>query len=85
MKEFLKNRPDLVLMDYKMTGHKNGIEAAIEILTKYPLFPILFISAYEQLQGDILNYSIFKDKKITILFKPVFLKEIEENILKLVA
>ena len=68
-----------------MTGHKNGIEAAIEILTKYPLFPILFISAYEQLQEDILNYSRFKDKKITILFKPVFLKEIEENILKLVA
>jgi hypothetical protein len=38
-----------------MAGHKRGIEAAIEILTDYPQFPILFVTAYEALFGDILK------------------------------
>jgi CheY-like chemotaxis protein len=81
---FLKNCPDIILMDYKMAGHKSGIDAAIEILSDYPLFPILFISAYEQLCQDILNYSIFKDKRISIMIKPVFLQDIENTLLNLV-
>lgn len=81
---FIRNLPDIVIMDYRMDGHKNGIDAAIEILTKYPLFPILFITGYEVLHRDILNYSIFEGKKISILTKPVFLKEIEDALLNLV-
>ena len=83
MSDFLKNRPDITLQDYRMVGHKSGIDAAIEILTAYPLFPILFITAYEVLFSDILNYPIFKDKKISILMKPVVLQRIEEAILNL--
>jgi CheY-like chemotaxis protein len=84
MKKFLKNRPDIILMDYKMAGHKNGIDAAIEIFTNYPLFPILFLTAYEKLSEDILNYSIFNDKRISILIKPVFLQDIEDSLMKLI-
>lgn len=84
MPNFRKNHPDIALMDYRMAGHKNGIDAAIEILTEYPLFPILFITAYEQLRKDILSYPIFKDKNVLILLKPAPLPEIESAILDLV-
>lgn len=80
----VKNRPDIFLLDYKIPGSKTGIDAAIEILTEYPLFPIVFISAYDNLHKDILNYSIFRDKKIVILIKPVLLEDIEKAMLKLV-
>jgi hypothetical protein len=39
---------DIVLIDYKMAGHKSGVDMAIKILTIYPLFPILFIKGYGQ-------------------------------------
>ena len=83
MANFSKNRPDIAIMDYRMAGHKNGIDAAIEILTVFPLFPILFITGYEQLFSDILEYTIFEGKKIAILIKPVFLREIEDSLLNL--
>jgi DNA-binding NtrC family response regulator len=83
LKEFLKNRPDIALMDYRMVDHKSGIDAAIEILTDFPLFPILFITGFEQLHEDMLNYPIFSDKRISILIKPVFLQDIENSILSL--
>ena len=83
LSNFIRNLPDIVLMDYRMDGHKNGIDAAIEILTNYPLFPIVFITGYEVLRRDILKYSIFEEKKISILIKPIFLKEIEDAILNL--
>ena len=67
-----------------MTGHKSGIDAAIEILTEYPIFLILFITVYEQLHRDILSYPIFNCKKISILMNPVLLKDIEDAILDLV-
>ena len=79
-----ENRPDVALMDYRMTGHKSGIDAAIEILTEYPIFLILFITVYEQLHRDILSYPLLKDKNVSILMKPVLLKDIEDAILDLV-
>ena len=84
MSNFDENCPDIALMDYRMTGHKNGIDAAIEILTEYPQFPILFVTAYELLRKDILSYPIFNDKNIRILMKPVLLQEIGEALLTLV-
>lgn len=83
MVDFDINRPDIAIMDYRMTGHKNGIDAAIEILTEHPQFPILFITGYEQLRKDILSYPMLKGKNISILIKPVPLKEIEDAILNL--
>src|SRR5919108_1613286 len=83
MADFFTNRPDILLMDYRMAGHRSGIDAAIEILTKYPFFPILFITGYEQLFSDLLNHTIFRGKKISILIKPVFLNQIEDSIINM--
>ena len=80
MSEFDKNLPDVCLMDYK-----SGRDAATEILIKYPLTPIIFITGYEQLRKEIANNAFFKDKNIRVLIKPVRLSEIEKVILDLVA
>jgi len=83
MSNFLKNRPNIVLMDYRLAGHKSGIDAAIDILTAYPLFPILFVTAYKQLGNEFLKFPQIKDKNISILMKPVLLLEIEDAMLNL--
>jgi len=83
MSEFDKNLPDVCLMDYRIPGHKSGMDAAMEILTKYPLTPIIFITGYEQTQKEIANNAFFKDKNIRVLLKPVRLSEIEKVILDL--
>lgn len=84
LSNIVRNRPDIFLLDYRLPGDRTGIDAAIEILTEYPLLPILFISAYDNLSNDLLNHPIFGDKKIAILTKPVHLKEIEKAMLNLV-
>jgi CheY-like chemotaxis protein len=38
-------KPDLVLMDIKLLGHKDGVEAAIEIRRRFDI-PSLFTSAF---------------------------------------
>jgi DNA-binding NtrC family response regulator len=83
--DFDKNLPDICLIDYKIPGHKSGMDAAVEILTKYPLTPILFITAYDQFQKEIVNNAFFMDKNVRVLIKPVRLSEIEKVILELVA
>jgi DNA-binding NtrC family response regulator len=85
MSDFEKNLPDVCLMDYKIPGHKSGRDAATEILIKYPLTPIIFITGYEQLRKEIANNAFFKDKNIHVLIKPVRLSGIEKVILDLVA
>jgi DNA-binding NtrC family response regulator len=85
MSDFDKNLPDVCLMDYGIPGHKSGMDAAMEILTKYQLTPIIFITGYEQVRKEIANNAFFKDKNIRVLIKPVRLSEIEKVILDLVA
>lgn len=82
---FGKEEPEIFLIDYRLPGGKNGIELAIEILTKNPSMPILFITAYEPLKSEIVKYPIFRGKKIQILLKPVTLPEIEITMLSLVS
>jgi DNA-binding NtrC family response regulator len=84
MSDFEKNLPDICLIDYIIPGHKSGMDAAIEILTKYPLTPIIFITAYEQFEKEVINNAFFKDKNIRVLIKPLRLTKIEKVILDLV-
>jgi CheY-like chemotaxis protein len=85
LSDFEKYLPDICVMDYKIPGHKSGKDAATEILTKYPLTPIIFITAYDQFQKEITNNAFFKDKNIRVLIKPIRLTEIEKVILDLTA
>jgi hypothetical protein len=61
-----------------LPGSKNGIEVAMEILNKFPLANILFITAYESLGRKVSNNPNFEGKNVEILLKPMKLYNIEK-------
>jgi DNA-binding NtrC family response regulator len=84
MSEFGEKFPDVCLVDYRLPGKTNGLDAATEILNKFPSMPILFITAYEPLVREIKLNPFLEDKKISVLVKPVMLEEIEKTMTNLV-
>jgi DNA-binding NtrC family response regulator len=80
IEEIDKARSDLYLIDYRLPGNKNGIDIATQILDKFPLAPILFITAHENLHKEISKSPIFDGKNIEVLLKPVKLDKIESSI-----
>jgi DNA-binding NarL/FixJ family response regulator len=79
--DFEKYRPDLVIIDYKLPGLKNGLQAAREIFTKFPSARILIITAYENIKEQLNNDEFFRNKKVGIIIKPVRLARLADMIL----
>ena len=77
-------RSDIYMIDFRLPGNKNGIDIAIEILTRFPSAPILFITAFEHLHKEISKNPVFYNKNIEVLVKPVKLDIIESTIFHLV-
>lgn len=77
--------PDVYIIDYRLLGNMNGIEVAIEILNKFPSACIIFITAFEFVQKEILKRDIFKHKNIDVLIKPVKLNQIQNSIINLIS
>jgi DNA-binding NtrC family response regulator len=84
LRDFEKNKPDICLIDYALPGDKNGIDAAIEIVSKYPSMPILFITGHESKREDLLKHPMLQDKNVEILVKPVKLLQLEFAVLNIV-
>ncbi|HJR85680.1 MAG TPA: response regulator [Nitrososphaeraceae archaeon] len=76
---------DIYILDYRLPGKNNGIEIAIEILNEWPSASILFITAYNSINLEILTHSSFKAKKVSVLVKPVKLLEIEHSIVRMLS
>lgn len=83
IEEIDKARSDLYLIDYRLPGNKNGIDIATQILDEFPLAPILFITAHENLHKETSKNPIFDGKNIEVLLKPVKLDKIESSIVAL--
>jgi two-component system cell cycle response regulator CpdR len=75
--------PDIYIIDYRLPGNINGVEVAIEILKKFPLACIIFITAFEMLQRELSKHDIFRGKKIDVLIKPIKLNCIQDSLLHL--
>ena len=84
LRDFEKNKPDICLIDYALPGDKNGIDAAIEIVSKYPSMPILFITGHESKREDLLKHPMLQDKNVEILVKPVKLLQLEFAVLDII-
>ena len=67
--EFYK--PDLVIIDYRLPGSINGLEAAEKILDRDPAARILMITAHENVKKEIQENKFFLDKRVFFLAKPV--------------
>ena len=77
--------PDVYIIDYRLLGNMNGIEVAIEILSKFPSTCIIFITAFELVKKEISKRDIFKDKNMDVLIKPVKLNAIQNTIINLIS
>ncbi len=55
--------PPDIYIDYRLPGNTNGVEVAIEILKKFPLACIIFITAFEMLKKNYQNRTYFATRK----------------------
>jgi DNA-binding response OmpR family regulator len=76
-------KPDLVIIDYKLPGHKNGLHAANEIISKHSTAKILILTAFEHVKEEMVQMNFFQGKEIPLLIKPIRLSDLAEIISKL--
>jgi two-component system, response regulator PdtaR len=62
-----KHRPDLVLMDVRLDGEKDGVDAAVEIHRNIKA-PVIFLTGSRE---DMTIARINEDHPAGVLFKPV--------------
>ena len=84
MENFEQSGPDICIIDYLLRNSENGIDAAIKILDKNRMMPILFITGYESFIDELPKYPILQDKNIHVLLKPVHLPRIDDTILSMI-
>lgn len=73
-----RQQPDLVLMDIRLAGRMDGIEAA-EIIREKSKVPIVFMTAYG---GDNMLMRTQNVKKSEFLIKPVDMKTLQSFVRK---
>lgn len=84
MSDYDRIRPDIAIIDYKLPTEKNGLDAAMQILDKYPSAAILIVTAYETVRKEIAKNSLFNNKRVEILMKPIRLAQLESSIINIV-
>lgn len=80
MDDYEKYRPDFVIIDYKLPGKKNGLQAAKEILMRDPSGRILMLTAFDNVKDELKKDLFFDDKAIQVLLKPVKLARLADII-----
>jgi DNA-binding response OmpR family regulator len=72
--------PHMIILDYNLPGKLSGLEAARQILKKYPSAPIIIVTAYETVRNELSNDEFFTNKNIILLLKPIKLQMLEYTI-----
>lgn len=72
--------PHMIILDYNLPGKLSGLEAARQILKKYPSAPIIIVTAYETVRSELSNDDFFTNKNIILLLKPIKLQVLEYTI-----
>jgi DNA-binding NtrC family response regulator len=76
LRDYETYSPDLVILDYRLPGDMNGLQAAEKILRKHNLARILIITAFEDAKKEFAKNEFFNGKKIFVLTKPVHLGQL---------
>ena len=84
LSDYDRIQPDVAIIDYKLPDNENGIDAAIQILDKYPSAAILIVTAYETVRKEIAKRSLFDNKRVEVLIKPLRLAQLETSIVDIV-
>ena len=76
-------KPDVAIIDYKLPNDKNGLDAAIQILNKYPSAAILIVTAYETVTKEIRKMPFLDNKRLEVLIKPLRLAQLENSLINI--
>ena len=71
LRDYETYRPDLVIIDYRLPGSINGVEASEKILRNYPSARIIIMTAFDEVKKEIRENRFFNDKTVLVLIKPV--------------
>jgi len=78
----LNEEPDLILMDIRLAGGMDGIEAAIEIHKKKEI-PVIFMSGFATeyiiKKANVVEYIEFFEKPVTIDFLRPVINKLKKN------
>lgn len=78
LSDYAKVEPDIAIIDYRLPG-KDGLEAAIQIYSRYPTAAILLVTAYDTVISEVSKEKRFQGKKFSVLVKPVKLISLEDK------
>lgn len=81
LRDYQLYKPDLVIMDYRLPGQKNGLQAASDIISQYTA-KILIITAFEGVREEIVRMNLSRYEEITVLIKPIRLSHLDRIISK---
>jgi DNA-binding response OmpR family regulator len=80
LKDYESSLPDIVMLDYKLPGNMNGLDAAKMLLQKKKNLSIILVTAFDEVKEEINKDPFFSSKKISVLIKPVRLNFLEKHI-----
>jgi DNA-binding NtrC family response regulator len=83
LRDYESYRPNLVIIDYRLPGSMNGLEAAEKIMRRDPAAKILMITAYEHVKRELQENHFFSDKQFFFMSKPVQLAHLARFIASL--
>jgi DNA-binding NtrC family response regulator len=83
LRDYQLYKPDLVIMDYRLPGQKNGLQAANDIISQYSTAKILIITASEGVGEEIVQMNLSQHKQFTVLIKPIRLSHLDRIISKI--
>ena len=83
LSDYDRIRPDVAIIDYKLPNDKNGLDAALQILNKYPSAAILIVTAYETVTKEITKMPLLDNKRVEVLNKPIRLAQLENSIINI--
>lgn len=83
LSDYDRIRPDVAIIDYKLPNDKNGLDAALQILNKYPSAAILIVTAYETVTKEITKMPLLDKKRVEVLIKPLRLAQLENSIINI--
>lgn len=81
LSDYDRIRPDVAIIDYKLPNDKNGLDAALQIINKYPSAAILIVTAYETVTKEITKMPLLDNKRVEVLIKPLRLAQLENSII----
>ena len=70
-------RPDYLIMDYKLPGAKNGLQAAKDILVSDPGAKIIILTAFDEVKQEVKRDKYFEGKDIKIIIKPIQMSQLK--------